>query len=274
MQIAGRSLPLLNPEPRTLNPIHAEIIQMILPWHCSAAVAPHVVPARGCRVHFAAVKLLMTTIPRLLCCLVAGMLLGGCATIRVTDPPRTADEEFLLSQAAEKAVSQLALDALRDRLVWIETSYLFSTSQPFDRSFLVGEVRQPSFEEIYLIAELRARMLRSGVRLASTREKAQVILEVRSGGISINREEYLLGVPATAVPGSIGGTITIATPELAILKKTTQRGFASIAFVAYWADTGELLTLSGPFVGQTHRLDSWILGYGPVTNGDIPPAKP
>lgn len=198
----------------------------------------------------------------------------GCATIRVTDPPRTADEEFLLSQAAEKAVGQLALDALRDRQVWLETGYVFSTTQPFDRAFLVGEVRQPSFEEIILIAELRARLLRSGVRLAPSRDKAQVIVEVRSGGIAVNREEFLLGIPATAVPGEVGGTLTVATPEIAILKKTTQRGFASIAFVAYWADSGELLTLSGPFVGRTYRRDYWILGTGPTTTGDIAPAQP
>jgi hypothetical protein len=207
---------------------------------------------------------------------VMALLLGvcGCATIRVTDPPRTADEEFLLSQAAEKAVSQLALDTLRGRLVWLETAYVFSTTQPFDRAFLVGEVRQPSFEEVILIAELRARLLRSGVRLAAARQDAQVILEVRSGGISINREEYLLGIPATAVPGDVGGTLTVATPELAILKTTKQRGYASIAFVAYWADTGELLTLSGPFVGRTYRTDTWILGTGPTTTGDIAPAQP
>ena len=40
---------------------------------------------------------------------------GGCATIRVTDPPRTADEEFLLSEAARKCVGQLNVDPLRDR---------------------------------------------------------------------------------------------------------------------------------------------------------------
>jgi hypothetical protein len=199
---------------------------------------------------------------------------GGCATIRVTDPPRTADEEFLLTEATRRSVAQLALDALRDRSVWIETEYALSTTQPFDRAFLTNEVRQPSFEELFVIAELRARLLRSGIRLPQSRAAAQVILEVRIGAVSNNHEEYLLGLPATAVPGDVGGTLTVATPELAIYKKTTQRGFASIAFVAYWADSGELLTLSGPFVGRSLRVDSWFFGIGPATYGDIPPAQP
>jgi len=205
------------------------------------------------------------------CALLSG---GGCATIRVTDPPRTADEEFLLTEATRRSVAQLALDALRDRSIWIETGYAFSTTQPFDRSFLRDEVRQPSFEELFVIAELRARLLRSGVRLAQSRQAAQVILEVRIGAVSNNHEEFLLGIPATAVPGDVGGTLTVATPELAIYKKTTQRGFASVAFVAYWADSGELLTLSGPFVGRSYRIDAWFFGIGPATDGDIPPAQP
>jgi hypothetical protein len=41
-------------------------------------------------------------------------LLAGCtSTIRVTDPDRTATEQFLLSQAATLAVSQLTVDTLK-----------------------------------------------------------------------------------------------------------------------------------------------------------------
>ena len=67
--------------------------------------------------------------------------------------------------------------------------------------------------------------------------------------------------------------VPLITPELAILKSTRQYSFASVAFVAYWADSGELLTSSGPFVGKRFREDWWILGTGPRTVGDIPPTQ-
>jgi hypothetical protein len=38
-------------------------------------------------------------------------------------------------------------------------------------------------------------------------------------------------------------------------------------------DTGEVIASSGPFVGKTYREDLWILGAGPRTTGNIPPAK-
>ena len=57
------------------------------------------------------------------------------------------------------------------------------------------------------------------------------------------------------------------------MKSTKQRGFASVAFVAFWNDTGELIATSGPFIGRTFRDDFWFFGIGPRTVGDIPPTR-
>ena len=194
-------------------------------------------------------------------CLAA--LATGCATIRVTDPPHTATEQFLLTGAAQAAVEQLSADALRDRIVFIDTTYLTTAWQTApELSFMIGE--------------FRSRLLKGGARLAPTRDKAQIVIEVRSNGVGIDRLEFLLGIPSVALSSltaAAGAAAPLVTPELALLKSTRQYGFASVAFVAYWADTGELLAASGPFVGRTFREDWWILGTGPRTLGDIPPAQ-
>ena len=105
------------------------------------------------------------------------------------------------------------------------------------------------------------------------RDQAEIVLEVRSGGVSIDRLEFLLGIPAAYIPWAASTAIPLATPELAIIKSTRQNGFASIAFVAYVAKTGELIAASGPFVGRTKREDFWFFGTGPRTVGDIPPVE-
>ena len=190
--------------------------------------------------------------------------LRGCATIRVTDPPRSATEQFLMSEATRKAVEQLSAEALRDRAVYIDTSYLITSAYPTP-------------ENLYYVAELRNKLLLGGVRLMDKREKAQIVLEIRTAGIGIDRLEYLLGLPSVYLSGATedvaGANAPLATPELAIVKQTRQLGFASAAFVAYWADTGELVASSGPFVGRTLREDWWIFGFGPRTIGDIPPTE-
>lgn len=200
----------------------------------------------------------------------------GCATIRITDPARTADEEFLLTEAATRAVAKLSLDALRGRAVWVVSEYAFSTTQPYDQSFLTNQVRSPSFENAFLIGELRARLLKVGARLAQSRDQSDVILEVRTGALAINRIDFLLGVPALALGGVTSASVqnlAVATPDLAIYKSTKQDGFGSVAVVAYWRNTGEVLVNSGPFIGHTNRYDYFIFGYALQPVGDIPPTQ-
>lgn len=178
-----------------------------------------------------------------------------------------------MSQAISSALEQLNLAGLRDRKVWLETGYFTGAEQVI----VNGEIRQRLFttpEQAFAAAELRERLLVAGARLVQEKKEAEIIVEMRSGGIGIDRLENLIGLPALALGSALTGTsaanIPFATPELAIYKNTRQRGFASISIVAFRANTGELLTSSGPYIGRTIRDDFWIFGAGPRTVGNIP----
>ena len=208
---------------------------------------------------------------RLLVLLLFAALAGGCASIRVTDPPRSATEQFLMSQAVTKAVSQLTVTALRDRTVFVDVQFLPNAQDRKDPQDLIFQKNQ---EFAYLAGEVRGKLLASGVRLSGTREAAQIILELRSEGVGIDRTEFLFGLPSVVVSGAAGTDIPAATPELAIVKRTTQKGFGSVAFTAYWRETGELVTQSGPTRGKTIRQDYWFFGIGPSTVGNVIPTEP
>jgi hypothetical protein len=192
--------------------------------------------------------------------LVFSMLaLCGCATQRVTDPPRTATEQFLLSEAVVEAVEPLSFDALHGRKVYVDDQF-FGAS-----------------EKAFVLGELRARLLLAGVQIATDPRDAEIIVEVRTGGIGIDRYESLIGIPsigATAAATSAAAGVPLGgfvTPELAIVKETKQVSFASIAYVAYWVDTGEVVASSGPSIGRAWRDDWWLFGFGPRTIGTIRP---
>jgi hypothetical protein len=192
--------------------------------------------------------------------MMAALSLTGCAATRVTDPPRTATEQFLLSRAAEEAVGQLSFDVLQGRRVFVDTQFFAAAEQAF------------------VLGELRARLLLSGVQLVRSAADAQIIMEVRSGGVGIDRDDSLFGIPPVTLTGGASGVtqagaIPIVTPELALIKSREQRGTASVAYVAYWAESGELVASSGPFIGRTLRDDTWYVGVGPWTVGDIPPIQ-
>jgi hypothetical protein len=196
-------------------------------------------------------------------CTAALTLGAGCSTLRTTDPARTATEQFLLNEASRRSIEQLGAAPLRDRLVYVDDSYIVR-----------GEYT--SAELLFVIAEIRSRFLESGARMTTERSKAEVIVEARVVGVGIDRLESLFGLPSTALPQGLSGgaeNIPLLTPELAIVKRLRQDGFASVAYVAYWRDSGEIVTSSGPFVGRSKREDFWILGFGPRTVGDIPPTK-
>jgi hypothetical protein len=210
---------------------------------------------------------------RLVPALAIGLSMGGldgCTTIRVTDPDATADELYLMNVASKLAVDQVSVTTLRDRKVFLDTTYLSASiaTQPSDQQ---ASVR--SDEQSYLVGELRAKMLLGGVRLVD-KGHAEIIMEVRSQGVSVNHLEFLLGIPASSVGGIFTGGIAAQTPELSIVRTTTQLGYSSVAYIAYWQDTGEVVAASGPFVGRTKRADFWFFGYGPRTIGNIPPAEP
>jgi hypothetical protein len=194
-----------------------------------------------------------------------GLLLQvGCSsTVRTTDPTRTATELFLQSEAVTKAVSQLNVTPLRDRAAFVDASYLSAS----DKEFLLGEVR--------------AHLLTQGVKLVNSRTDAQVIVEVRSGGVGVDRSGTLIGLPPMVMPtgagaGSSNATVFVAqyaTPELSLYKDINQVGYASVAFVAYWASNGEVLASSGPFIGKRYRTDWWMIGLGHNVRGNVVTAQ-
>jgi hypothetical protein len=213
-----------------------------------------------------------------LCLLFLSLFVGGCAQVRVTDPPRTATEQFLISGSIADAVADLSMDGLRDQLVFVDATYLVGDPGSASGAQIVQHDR-PGQDYLFLLGEVRAKMLKEGVRITSKRDEAAVIVEVRSGGVGIDRYEFLLGFPSVTVSNVTGSGasagIPIATPEISLLKSSRQRAFSSVAIVAYRnkANSGEMVSQSGPFVGRRYRGDYWILGTGPNTVGDIPPAE-
>lgn len=191
----------------------------------------------------------------------AALAVAGCSTVRLTDPPRTATEQFLLSQAAVEAVDRLNFETLRGRAAWIEEKY-----------FAASEVQ-------FVLGQMRAKMLLQGVRLVPERNEAEVVVEVRSGGVGIDRYGFLLGAPASLYPASTltgaGGdaAVPIVLPELSLLKNVDQRSVADVAYVAYWRETGEVVAASGPYTGRAFRDDWWYFGVGPFSRGDIAPVR-
>ena len=160
------------------------------------------------------------------------LVVAGCTEVRRTEPERGANEQLLLSKAADEAISRMDFGIRDGQRVYLDGRY-------FD-----------SYDRAYVIGAFRSALLADGAYLVSNQTDAEVIVEVRSGALSTTRRDFLFGVPALEVP--IPTTTTFQTPEIALWKELDRTGVAKFAATVYRAGGG-LIREIGPVYGL-----SWL----------------
>lgn len=180
-------------------------------------------------------------------------VLAGCATMRETQPPRTATEQLLISTAAARAAAQLQPTLPAGSKVFLDTQF-YDTDQ----------VVEPK----YTIAAVREQLLRLGAHLVADRKDADVVVELRSGAQSIDSSEFLVGIPTFSFPIPFVGAFTF--PEIPFFKIARRTGISKLALVAYGTPNGEPIAATGHHFGQSH-LNKYNLLIFSWTRQDIYP---
>ena len=167
----------------------------------------------------------------------------------MSDSKRTATEQLLVSEAIERAVMKIDVRPLAGQSVFLDTAFLDDVDD--------GK---------YLTSALRHQLMASGCLLAKDRDSATVVVEARAGTIGTDRSSVVLGMPATSV--TVNGNTT-TTPELAMAKRSEQRGVAKLSVYAYERETGRPVWQSGMEHVASHSRDRWYFGAGPFQDGEI-----
>jgi hypothetical protein len=180
-------------------------------------------------------------------------LLAGCGTTKWSDSPRTATEQLLISDAVDRAISEIDFAALADKHVYLDTRFIITT-----------------LDQNYVVSTLRQHMLASGCIIKDKADDATYIVEVRTGSLGTNRQDLLFGMPSTTLP-TVGllptGAATI--PEIALVKRTNQQGVCKIACFAYDRMSGRPVWQSGNHKVASGAKDIWVMGAGPFQRGTI-----
>jgi hypothetical protein len=171
----------------------------------------------------------------------------------MTDTARAASEMLLISQAVDEAVAKIDFSPLSGQAVFLDTAAL--EKDTVDKGYLVSVVRQ--------------QLLAHGALLQEERFRAVYVIEVRSGGLGTNRHSLLVGTPALSVPTLVPGLPSANIPEIALAKRSDQRGIAKIGVFAYNRITGRALWQSGTVEAVSHSNDTWLFGAGPFSRGTI-----
>jgi hypothetical protein len=178
----------------------------------------------------------------------AGFLaMMGCASTKTTNTVRTAHEQLLISNSIDQALNKVDFTAFEGAKVFIDEKYLECVDKP------------------YLVGSVRHRAMRSGARVVEKSDEAEIIVEVRSGGVGTNLSDMFVGSPELAVPGPF----PVALPEIRLLSKQKQMGIAKIGILAYDAKTRRILGDGGVTLAQSDDSNWYVLGAGPYQRGSV-----
>lgn len=186
---------------------------------------------------------------RLLGAIGLAAILTACSDVRETLPARAASEQLLLSVAADRAADALGEALPPGHSIFLDSSY-------FD-----------ALDGKYAIASIRDSILRHGGRLTADRKTADMVVEIRSGALSIDKRNILIGIPSLTLPVPL--TPQTSTPEIAFYKSITAEGVAKFAAIAYDSKEGTMLASTGPLYGLSHHSERQMLFFLSWTSSDI-----
>ncbi|MBM4001449.1 MAG: hypothetical protein FJ297_18265 [Planctomycetes bacterium] len=172
---------------------------------------------------------------------------AGCATARTSDTARTAIEQLLISNAIDQTLARVDFAPMRDRSVYVQEKYLDGV----DKNYVAASVRQ--------------RVLSSGAKLVDAEKDADIVLELRSGGIGTDRTESFIGVPHVAAPGPI----PVQIPEIQLVNNKKQTATAKIGIVAYDAKTRHVIGDGGTSLARAEDNNWFFFGAGPYNSGQV-----
>ena len=168
--------------------------------------------------------------------LVAALMVSACASTTETNTGRTATEQLLLARAVDRAAEGLILPIPQGSRVFVDDVY-----------FRVDN-------GAYAVSAIRAGLSDAGYRLATDRNQADAIFEIRAGALSLEQMRRVVGLPEMRVP--INESLNVVSlPELSVYSRRDRIGVAEFSGFLYDARTGAPLGAVSPMIGQ-YRIRS------------------
>jgi hypothetical protein len=186
--------------------------------------------------------------------ILAMLALGACTTTRETSPQRSASEQLLISTAVDRAIAQVNLKIPAGTKVFVDAEQLDGT----DGKYAAGEMRD--------------RLLRNGANLVSDKGKADAVVEVRAGALSIDDKQTLVGIDTFDAPIPFAGQAA-KIPQIALYRDRVRQGVAKIAAFGYSTSDGKLIDIADPQLGYSHQYERTVLFFFTWRSSDLPQEK-
>lgn len=175
----------------------------------------------------------------------ATLMTFGCATSRQTNTSRSAAEQLLISGAVDQSLDKVDFRPFAGANVYLEEKYVDCQ------------------DKLYVISSVRHRLLSHGSRIVNDPEKADIVVEMRTGSVGTDMTESFVGTPEIVLPGMM------TIPEVKLLTNNKQTATAKIGLVAYDYRNKSVLG-SGGMTTAVSDDNTWtLMGVGLPKTGSI-----
>ncbi|HEX4143257.1 MAG TPA: DUF6655 family protein [Pirellulales bacterium] len=174
-------------------------------------------------------------------------LLGGCATIKESDTPRTGIEQLLISSAVDRALDKIDFKPVHGTKVYVEPKHL------------------DCVDKEYILVALHHRLLAQNCTLCEKPEDADVQMEISSGGVGTDRQDLFIGIPE--IP--LAPPSPIAIPKLSLLNRSKSMGTAKLLVVAFDSKSKQPVMNSGYALARSDFKNLTVLAGGGVQSGSV-----
>jgi hypothetical protein len=165
----------------------------------------------------------------------APIFFAGCASRVLTNTPRSAVEQLLLTRAVDKALDRFELSELDGAKVFPEFANL------------------KAYDQEYIKVATRARLAGLGATLVEDASGADYVVEVASGGLGIEYKSGTVGLPPLPVPNS-----PLATPAANAYRTTEQTAIVKLLIFVH--ARGKLVACN-QYYAKADRDESFILWW-------------
>jgi hypothetical protein len=169
----------------------------------------------------------------------------GCASSSTSNTARTSTEQLLVANAVDQALDKVNFASFGGHRVFLQDKYL------------------DCVDKNYVLASTRHRLFTSGAAIVDAADKADVVLEIRSGVVGTSTSGSFIGTPEIALPGML------TIPEIHLTERKRQEATVKLGLVAFDPKTNELLGEGGISLARSNDNNWFVAGIGPYKNGSI-----
>lgn len=172
----------------------------------------------------------------------AALAITGCTEPSITNTGRNAVQELLLSHAVERGLDQMDFRPLNGKKVALDYVYL-----------------APQTYKEYFQACAETALYTSGATIVAKAEEADYIVRLYVGALATESTQWNIGTPTLPVPVP-DTTLSIAIPELSLLKRITRNGVARFSALVLDAKTKKPFLVYRE-VNAVSQYNNWIVFF-------------